>query len=59
MSFNVAVGLVLVMIIVIISIVYLGIQANKRHKTEQLAAKSAEKAKAAANRAAWEKWRKR
>lgn len=59
MSLSAAVGLVLVMTIVIIGIAYLGIQADKRRKTRQLAAKSAKKAEANANRAAWEKWRKK
>jgi hypothetical protein len=47
------------MIVVIFSVVYLIIQADKRRKTLQRAAKVAEKAEAAANRAAWQKWRKK
>ncbi len=53
------VGLVLAMIVVIFSVIYLIIQAGKRRKTQQRAAKVAEKAEAVANRAAWQKWRKK
>ena len=59
MSLGATVGLVLAMIVVIFSVVYLIIQADKRRKTLQRAAKVAEKAEAAANRAAWQKWRKK
>jgi hypothetical protein len=47
------------MIVVIFSVAYLIIQADKRRKTQQRAAKVAEKAEVAANRAAWQKWRKK
>lgn len=50
MSLGAVVGLILIMAVVIIGITYLIMQANKRRKTHQ-------KAAAAANRAAWEKWR--
>lgn len=56
MSLGVSVGLMIVLIIVITSIVYLIMQAEKRHKRQQLASKKAE---AEANRASWERWRKR
>jgi len=59
MSLGVTVGLVLAMIVVIFSVAYLIIQADKRRKTQQRAAKVAEKAEVAANRAAWQKWRKK
>lgn len=58
MSIGTVVGLVLVTAI-IISIGYLVSKADKRRKTHQNAASTAKKAEAAANRASWEKWRKK
>ena len=59
MGLGATVGLVLAMFVVIFSVAYLIIQADKRRKTQQRAAKVAEKAEVAANRAAWQKWRKK
>jgi hypothetical protein len=59
MSLFAVVSLGLATLLIIISIMYLVVQANKRLKMQQQASKVAKKAETAANRAAWEKWRKR
>ena len=57
MSLSTAFMLVLLGIVVIFIVIYMLTQADKRRKVRQNADKSAKKAEAAANRAAWEKWR--
>ena len=59
MSLGAMVGLVMATLLIIISIMFLVVQADKRLKMQQQAEKVAKKAEAAANHAAWEKWRKR
>jgi hypothetical protein len=59
MSLGTVIGLVLITLIIIMSIVYLVMQADKRRKMHQLTAKAAKKAEATAKRAAWEEWRNR
>jgi hypothetical protein len=59
MNLETIVGLVLGVTIVIIIIAYLVNKADKRRRLQQIAANAAKKAEAAANRVAWEKWRKK
>jgi uncharacterized membrane protein len=59
MSISTTVGVALVVIFVIIVTLYLVNKADKRRKMQQDVANTAKKAEAAANRAAWDRWRKK